>query len=58
MIKQHEMRFITLHNVSAVVAPGESSDQATVDQTSLQTALDCLPFGSYIVGGPAYTLYD
>ena len=42
----------------AIAAPGKSSDQAAVEQTSLPTALDCLPLGSYIVGDAAYTLTD
>jgi DDE superfamily endonuclease len=42
----------------AVAAPGKSSDQAAMEQTSLLTALDCLPLGSYIVGNAAYTLTD
>ena len=42
----------------AVAAPGKSSDQAAVEQTSLLTALNCLPIGSYIVGDAAFTLTD
>ena len=42
----------------AVAAPGKSSDQADLEQTSLLTALNCLPLGSYIVGDAAYTLTD
>ena len=42
----------------AVAVPGKSSDQAAVEQTSLPTALDCLPLGSYIVGDAAYNLTD
>ena len=42
----------------AVAAPGKSSDQAAVKQTSLLAALNCLPLGSYIFGDAAYTLND
>ena len=42
----------------AIAAPGKSSDQSAEQQTSLLTALNCLPLGSYIVGDAAYTLTD
>ena len=44
--------------IFAVAVPGKSSDQAAVERTSLPTAPDCLPLGSYIVGDAAYHLTD
>ena len=42
----------------AVAAPGKSSDQAAIKRTRLSTALENLPFGSYLVGDAAYILTD
>ena len=42
----------------AIAAPGKSPDQAAIERTRLSTALENLPFRSYLVGDAAYILTD
>ena len=41
-----------------IAAPGKLSDQAALEKTSLNSILNQLPLGSYIIGDAAYTVSD